>query len=292
MYCVQCGSEQAEGAKFCHSCGSPLTPTAGPESPAPVRRQPRVVGPWLALVAVAAGVAVLAGVGAWALLGNGDGSGGPSAGDRTPEATVATDTGQDGGSNDASLQVGDTVTILNPTGDSIALRVTPSMISVTLGRASNGSSATITGGPATAEGYTWYEIQTSEGTGWTRSEYLQRGGQPAVDESPPDSSVPGGTSDTVVFDISMAENFFEPNELMVPVGQEFRLNLINDGEFVHSMRIAGPDGQYDTEDDLASKQTAIKAGETGELVGQIDEPGTYIFQCDFHPEETGTITVR
>jgi uncharacterized cupredoxin-like copper-binding protein len=59
------------------------------------------------------------------------------------------------------------------------------------------------------------------------------------------------------------------------------------------MRIAGPDGQYDTEDDLASKQTAIKAGETGELVGQIDKPGTYIFQCDFHStEETGTLIVK
>jgi plastocyanin len=59
------------------------------------------------------------------------------------------------------------------------------------------------------------------------------------------------------------------------------------------MRIAGPDGQYDTEDDLASTQSSIKAGETGELVGQIDEPGTYTFRCDFHrTEETGTLTVK
>ena len=39
MYCVQCGSEQAEGAKFCNLCGAQLMPTtATPEASAPGRR--------------------------------------------------------------------------------------------------------------------------------------------------------------------------------------------------------------------------------------------------------------
>ena len=87
----------------------------------------------------------------------------------TPTAaapTVGTSTG--------ALGVGDRVTTLNPTGDSISLRVTPSMIAVRLATVPNGSSALITRGPATAEGYTWYEIETSEGTGWTRSDFLKR----------------------------------------------------------------------------------------------------------------------
>jgi plastocyanin len=36
-----------------------------------------------------------------------------------------------------------------------------------------------------------------------------------------------------------------------------------------------------------------RAGEGGQLVGQIDQPGTYRFRSDFHPVEmVGTITVR
>ncbi len=81
------------------------------------------------------------------------------------------------GNNDAfepsGIQVGGSVTVLNSSGDSIRLRVTPSMTAVTFATVSNGSSAVITAGPTTAKGYTWYEIETSEGTGWTRVDFLQ-----------------------------------------------------------------------------------------------------------------------
>ena len=91
----------------------------------------------------------------------------------------------------------------------------------------------------------------------------------------------------------MGDNFFEPNELWVVAGQSIRLNLSNDGEFVHNLRIAGGDGVYNTDDDLVSTQSTIKPGETGELVGRINEPSSYNFRDDFHPAEmTGTITVR
>lgn len=36
MFCVQCGSQVAEGQRFCPSCGKTLTPTAAGAAPMPV----------------------------------------------------------------------------------------------------------------------------------------------------------------------------------------------------------------------------------------------------------------
>lgn len=97
----------------------------------------------------------------------------------------------------------------------------------------------------------------------------------------------------IEFDVSMGDNFFSPSRLSVEAGQRFRINVTNDGEFPHNLRIAGPDDTYDTADDLTSTPSVQRGGETGELVAQINEPGVYIFRCDFHPlEQTGTIVVR
>ena len=96
------------------------------------------------------------------------------------------------------------------------------------------------------------------------------------------------------FDMIMTDNAFSETELTVKAGEKFRINLTNDGpKFVHFLRIAGPDGEFDTDDDLVSDTPAQKVGVPGELVGQIDEKGTYPFRCDFHPTEmTGTIIVE
>ncbi len=92
-------------------------------------------------------------------------------------------------------------------------------------------------------------------------------------------------------DVSMADSVYQPRELTVTAGQKFRIKLKNDGTFVHNLRIAGPDGQYDSSDDILSND--LLTGETGNLVGQLDQPGTYAFRDDFHPTEmTGTITVQ
>ncbi len=101
----------------------------------------------------------------------------------------------------------------------------------------------------------------------------------------------------VTLDMKMGDNFFEPKQLTVKAGQKFRINLTNPGpQFVHNLRIAGPDGQYDVQaggDDLVSTPAVQKVGQPGELVGKIDTTGVYPFKCDFHPTEmTGTITVQ
>jgi plastocyanin len=117
------------------------------------------------------------------------------------------------------------------------------------------------------------------------------GGEAPVASPTPEEGEPEPVD--VELDVSMGDNFYAPNALEVAAGEKFRINLSNDGEFVHNLRIAGPDGVYDTDDDLASEPDPQTAGEDGEVVGQIDTPGTYPFRCDFHPVEmTGTITVR
>lgn len=108
---------------------------------------------------------------------------------------------------------------------------------------------------------------------------------------------PTPTPDTSPVDVTiqviMGDNFFQPDQLEVGAGQRFRIELANEGRFVHNLRITGPDGEYGTADDLVSVPDVQRAGESGQLVGQIDQPGTYNFRCDFHPiEMVGTIVVR
>jgi len=113
--------------------------------------------------------------------------------------------------------------------------------------------------------------------------------EPAEETPEPDAAEPVD----VTFDVSMGDNFFEPSELEVEAGQTFRINLTNAGEFIHNLRIAGADGEFETGDDLVSTPKFQTGGETGELVGQIDEPGVYSFRSDSQSTEmTGTITVK
>lgn len=110
------------------------------------------------------------------------------------------------------------------------------------------------------------------------------------------SPTPGATQapeavDTTL-EVAMGDAFFDPKELTIEAGKKFRINLVNNGRFVHNLRIAGPDGQYETDDDLVSPDLR-KTGDTGELVGQLDQPGVYTFRDDFNRSlMTGTITVR
>ncbi len=91
-------------------------------------------------------------------------------------------------------------------------------------------------------------------------------------------------------DVVMKDNVFEPAAVTLAAAKEFRINLNNQGQFVHNLRVAGPDGEFETEDDVVSGD--VPPGETGELVATIDDPGQYAFRDDFHPEMTGTLTIE
>ncbi len=70
------------------------------------------------------------------------------------------------------LRAGCQVTLMNFAGDSVLIREAPSTTSGTVGPVRNGTMAVILSGPTDAEGRTWYEIQTSEISGFTESRFL------------------------------------------------------------------------------------------------------------------------
>ncbi len=124
------------------------------------------------------------------------------------------------------------------------------------------------------------------------------GETPAADETPADD---GDDAGPVSFDISMGDtvepeitNFFEADTFTVSTGQEVTFNITNDGVAIHNMRIAGADGEYDTDDDTVSDPDLFQAGDTGTLVWTApDEAGEIIFRCDFHLRDMiGTISVE
>jgi plastocyanin len=90
-----------------------------------------------------------------------------------------------------------------------------------------------------------------------------------------------------------AVNYFDPSEITVTAGSTVTFNLVNIGQTLHNMRIAGPDNRYNTDDDVAIEDY-VDAGNSTSLTWEVpDEPGTYKFQCDIHPVDmVGTFTVE
>ncbi len=124
------------------------------------------------------------------------------------------------------------------------------------------------------------------------------GETPAADDTSADDA---GDAGPASFDISMGDtvepeitNFFEADTFTVSTGQEVTFTITNDGVAIHNMRIAGADGEYDTDDDTVSDPDLFQAGDAGTLVWTApDEAGEIIFRCDFHLlDMIGTITVE
>jgi plastocyanin len=108
-----------------------------------------------------------------------------------------------------------------------------------------------------------------------------------------DAASPTPAPDSVEQEASvvMIDSVFEPAAITLAVGKEFRINLDNQGTFAHNMRIAGPDGEFETGDDILSGD--IGPGEKGDATGKIDAPGQYAFRDDFNPQTmTGTLTIE
>jgi len=110
-------------------------------------------------------------------------------------------------------------------------------------------------------------------------------GPPSPTASPSPSPTPGALQLTV------GDNFFDPQQLDVTAGQAFVIDVSNVGSAIHNVHLDGDDDQFDTGDDILSSPDVILGGNSAQ-VGRIHaSPGTYDFRCDFHPDQmTGTIT--
>ncbi len=96
-----------------------------------------------------------------------------------------------------------------------------------------------------------------------------------------------------VLTLETQDNLIVPNNLKVAAGEEITMKVNNTGAAIHNVRIAGLDGEYNTDDDFVTDPVAVAAGAEGEFTFSMDTPGVYSFQCDFHiPNMWGAITVE
>jgi plastocyanin len=94
-----------------------------------------------------------------------------------------------------------------------------------------------------------------------------------------ESSLPApGPEGEAVIRVEMRNNFFFPSTLTVRAGGDYILELRNEDDEAHNLRIAGIDNEYETGDDLVSDDVA--PGKTGSLAFRIDQPGVYDFRSD------------
>jgi plastocyanin len=90
-----------------------------------------------------------------------------------------------------------------------------------------------------------------------------------------------------VIEITASGQRFEQNYLRIPLGQSITIRLTNSDNTPHSLRIAGLDGKFDTEDDAVTNPAQIEGGGVGELTFAPLSAGAYTFRCDFHPTTMG-----
>jgi len=118
------------------------------------------------------------------------------------------------------------------------------------------------------------------------------GGGGAKPEETPDPRVAGKTPDNSI-SLNVDDVNFSLTKILGKAGEVIEFLVTNTGTQSHNMVVAGPDNEYDTADDFNPAPFAIKAGETGRVVVKIDDPGTYLFRCAFHPTiEFGTLELE
>ncbi len=90
-----------------------------------------------------------------------------------------------------------------------------------------------------------------------------------------------------VYEIFAEGAAFRGNTVKAALGQLTTIRVTNNDQLTHNLRIAGLDGQYDTEDDAVTEPAAIAPGATGELGFAPAIRGAYTFRCDYHPGTMG-----
>jgi plastocyanin len=113
-----------------------------------------------------------------------------------------------------------------------------------------------------------------------------------ITESTPDPRVAGLTPDDTI-SVNVNDVNFSSTELSGNAGDVIEILVTNTGTMSHNLVVAGPDDEYDTGDDFEPQPWKLDPGDTGRVVLKIDDPGTYLFRCAFHPTiEFGTLTLE
>ena len=114
-------------------------------------------------------------------------------------------------------------------------------------------------------------------------------------QSQPDSPQKVGDEVTEAVDgviqTAAGDNFFTLNNLKMPLNEATTIEIINEGTAIHNMRIAGPDGEWNTDDDSVSDPDPIPGGQSAVVEFAPTLAGTYTFRCDFHPRGQGGVIV-
>ncbi len=94
-------------------------------------------------------------------------------------------------------------------------------------------------------------------------------------------------------------SYYQPDTLTIKAGEVTEIRLRNTAARVsHNIRVSGEDGKYESDDPKNVKDDWVlpiveKGGQVGILWLRIDTPGSYKFQCDFHPQtQKGTLVVQ
>jgi plastocyanin len=103
-------------------------------------------------------------------------------------------------------------------------------------------------------------------------------------------ATPTEASDGII-EVTIQGAAFVGNHLVVGFGESATIDVTNKDQQAHNLRIAGFDGEYQTEDDAVTDPDPIDAGGSGALSFAPAVPGTYTFRCDYHPGTMGGVVV-
>ncbi len=100
------------------------------------------------------------------------------------------------------------------------------------------------------------------------------------------AAVGGAASSQIT--VVATDNKFDKTALTVPAGKEVTITFENKGSAIHNWHVGGVKGK----DGKDITTQLIPGGKTETVSFTIDNPGTYDYMCDVHPEMRGKLTVQ
>jgi plastocyanin len=88
----------------------------------------------------------------------------------------------------------------------------------------------------------------------------------------------GGGGRTTIDSITMIDNEFQPSDFTAASDS---VTVTNDGQALHNLTLSD-----------AGLDEDVQPGQSAEVDLSSLDPGTYVFDCKYHPEMTGSVTVQ